>query len=63
MFVNAGAPNLLLDAERQKFLDEDWPRIRETMQRLGLKPEDLLNGSERAKPRAEEEDGESHAGD
>ena len=43
MFVNAGAHNLLLDAERQKFLDEDWPRIRETMQRLGLKPEDLLN--------------------
>jgi len=43
MFVNTGAHNLLLDAERQKFLDEDWPRIRETMQRLGLKPEDLLN--------------------
>jgi GntR family transcriptional regulator len=43
MFINAGAHNLLLDAERQKFLEEDWPRIRETMQRLGLKPEDLLN--------------------
>jgi len=43
MVVNAGAHNLLLGAERQKFLDEDWPRIRETMQRLGLKPEDLLN--------------------
>ena len=48
MFVNAGAHNLLLDAERQKFLDEDWPRIRETMQRLGLKPEDLpKNGAGR----------------
>jgi GntR family transcriptional regulator len=43
MFVNTGAHHLLLGAERQKFLDEDWPRIRETMQRLGLKPEDLLN--------------------
>ena len=43
MFVNAGAHTSLLNAERQKFLDEDWPRIRETMQRLGLKPEDLLN--------------------
>ena len=43
MFVNAGAHHLLLGAERQKFLDEDWPRIRETMQRLGLKPEELLN--------------------
>ena len=48
MFVNAGAPNLLLEAEREKFLTEDWPRIRETMLRLGLKPEDLLgNGAGR----------------
>src|SRR5437762_14299394 len=31
MFVNEAAHNLLLDAERQKFLDEDEPRIRETM--------------------------------
>ena len=51
MFVNAGAPNLLLDAERQKFLDEDWPRIRETMQRLGLKPEDLLNNGAGRRPK------------
>lgn len=43
MFVNAGAHDSLKDAERQKFLDDDWPRIRETIQRLGLKPEDLLN--------------------
>src|SRR5206468_5538237 len=42
MFINVGARNLLLEAERQKFLTEDWPRIRETMLRLGLKPEDLL---------------------
>jgi len=43
MFIKAGARNLLLAAERQKFLTEDWPRIRETMVRLGLKPEDLLD--------------------
>ena len=42
MFINAGARNFLLETERQKFLAEDWPRIRETMLRLGLKPEDLL---------------------
>ena len=58
MFVNAGAHHLLLDAERQKFLDEDWPRIRETMQRLGLKPEDLLNNGagrrQKSKNRKEE---------
>ena len=42
MFVNAGARALLLKGERQKFLAEDWPRIYETIQRLGLSPEELL---------------------
>ena len=45
MFINAGARDLLLQGERQKFLSEDWPRIRETIQRLGLKTKDLLNGA------------------
>ena len=44
MFINAGARDLLLAGERQKFLDEHWPRIQETIQRLGLKAEELLNG-------------------
>jgi len=43
MFINAGARNLLLEAERQKFLAEDWPRICETVLRLGLKLEELLD--------------------
>jgi GntR family transcriptional regulator len=43
MFVNSGARNSLLKAERQKFLKEDWPRIRETIFRLGLEPEELLD--------------------
>ncbi|MGC2184791.1 MAG: GntR family transcriptional regulator [Terriglobales bacterium] len=42
MFVNIGARALLLKGERQKFLAEDWPRIYETIQRLGLTPEELL---------------------
>ena len=42
MFVNAGARALLLKGERQKFLAEDWPRIYEIIQRLGLSPEELL---------------------
>jgi len=45
MFINTGARSLLLEGERQKFLGEEWPRIRETIQRLGLNAEDLLNGS------------------
>jgi GntR family transcriptional regulator len=47
MFVNAGARDLLLQSERQKFLADEWPRIHESIQRLGLKPEELLNGKGR----------------
>ena len=45
MFINAGARNLLLQGERQKFLGEEWPRIYATIQRLGLKVEELLDGA------------------
>jgi GntR family transcriptional regulator len=43
MFINAGARVLLLRGEREKFLGEEWPRIRATIQRLGLSAEELLN--------------------
>jgi GntR family transcriptional regulator len=42
MFVKAGARTLLLAGERQRFLEEQWPRLYATIQRLGLKPEELL---------------------
>ncbi len=42
MFINAGARTLLLRGEREKFLQEEWPRIHATIQRLGLNAEDLL---------------------
>ena len=45
MFINTGARNLLLEGERQKFLAEEWPRIQTTIQRLGLKAEELLDAS------------------
>jgi|SRR5689334_23321238 DNA-binding transcriptional regulator YhcF (GntR family) len=60
MFINAGARKLLLDGERQKFLSEEWPRISATIQRLGLKAEELINGAGNrqqagsAKPKAKE---------
>ena len=41
MYVNAGARLLLLRGERQKFLTEQWPAIRATIQRLGLTSQDL----------------------
>jgi GntR family transcriptional regulator len=56
MFINAGARTLLLQGERQKFLAEEWPRIAATIQRLGLKAEDLLDGAApRSKAKAKEE--------
>src|SRR5207244_1657102 len=48
MFVKPGARNLLMESERTKFLAEEWPRVYATIQRLGLKPKQLL---ERGSPR------------
>jgi GntR family transcriptional regulator len=45
MYINAGARALLLRGERQKFLEEEWPRICASIQRLGLKAEELLDGA------------------
>jgi GntR family transcriptional regulator len=45
MFINTGARSLLLKGERQKFLGEEWPRVYATIQRLGLKPKELLGGA------------------
>ncbi len=42
MFINPGARDLLLRAERERFLTEQWPPIRATIQRLGLTPAELL---------------------
>src|SRR5438270_10804332 len=47
MFVNEGARGMLLRDEREKFLVEEWPRVSATIQRLGLKAEELLNGNGR----------------
>jgi hypothetical protein len=49
-FINAGARGLLMQGERQKFLAEEWPRVRATIQRLGLKAEELLTGSVDLRP-------------
>jgi GntR family transcriptional regulator len=41
MFVKVGARDLLLKGERQKFLVEEWPRVAEKIQRLGLTQKEL----------------------
>ena len=37
--------DLLLQAERQKFMAEQWPRVYATIQRLGLTPKELLDAA------------------
>src|SRR5687768_18178013 len=48
MFVNTGARALLLKAERQRFLTEQWPRVNATIQRLGLTAQELLDAAAEA---------------
>jgi GntR family transcriptional regulator len=56
MFIRTGARSLLLEGERQKFLSDEWPRIFENIQRLGLKAEELLKrGNHQAKRKKEED--------
>lgn len=48
MFINSGARVVLLEGERRKFLEEEWPRISRTIRRLGIAADELLDG--RSKP-------------
>ena len=47
MFINAGAHDLLMAGEREKFLTDEWPRVHANILRLGLSPEELLGSSKR----------------
>ena len=42
LFVVRGARERLKAAERQRFLQTEWPRLRERLRRLGLGPEQLV---------------------
>lgn len=42
MFVNVGARAALLKDERTRFLGEEWPRTRATIERLGFTAEELF---------------------
>jgi GntR family transcriptional regulator len=43
MFVKEGARTRLLKAERQRFLEKEWPKVIATIERLELNVADLLN--------------------
>lgn len=42
MFVSTGAASALHNDERRRFLETEWPRVRATIQRLGLSAAELL---------------------
>lgn len=42
MFVYEGAREKLMKSERIRFLEDEWPRIAERIEQLGLTLEDLL---------------------
>ncbi|MBC7982333.1 MAG: GntR family transcriptional regulator [Candidatus Obscuribacterales bacterium] len=42
MYVVEGARSTLLKDERERFINEEWPKIQATIERLGLKTEQLL---------------------
>ena len=43
MYVKEGARDQLMADERNRFLKTEWPRILETVRRLGLNPKDLID--------------------
>jgi GntR family transcriptional regulator len=55
MFIKPGARALLMQAERRKFLEDEWPRISATIQRLGLTPEELLEAGATNRPASDSE--------
>jgi GntR family transcriptional regulator len=58
MFVTAGAQKKLLKDERARFVEQEWPKVKATIERLGLDAETLLDGLDQAKkpPRGESND-------
>ncbi len=49
MFVTGGAQERLLKDERKRFIDKEWPKLRATINRLGLDFGDLMAGSDDSK--------------
>jgi GntR family transcriptional regulator len=43
MFVAPGAGSALMKDERARFLEQEWPRVQATIQRLGLSLKDLMD--------------------
>ena len=49
MFITPGARAQLLKGERQRFLEQEWPRVLATIDRLGLDATTLLGDARAGK--------------
>lgn len=47
MFITPGARAQLLMGERRRFLEQEWPRVKATIERLGLDAGQLLGKGDR----------------
>lgn len=50
MFIKSGVRQQVLRDRRRRFLSEEWPVILASIRRLGLTPEELLNGAGDGEP-------------
>ena len=51
MFIQGGARERLLEQERRRFLDEEWPRILRRVEELGLSLDQLAGSKTGGKNR------------
>jgi GntR family transcriptional regulator len=56
MFVNEGARKQLLKDERRRFIDKEWPKVLETIDRLGLDAAELLARSNESADKGGDDD-------
>jgi GntR family transcriptional regulator len=47
MFVKEGARKQLTRDERQRFIEEEWPVVLDTIERLGMDPAELLKAAKK----------------
>ncbi len=57
MFVNKGARTMLLKAEREKFIEKEWPQVLATIERLDLDVADLVKEATSNKKNSSEDSG------
>ena len=56
MFVTDGARQRLLKDERERFVEKEWPKVLETIDRLGLDAAELLSRSTESKKSENDDD-------